>query len=353
MITNNLIYTGSVKDIYKSINEENVIFSFSDRYSIFDWGEMPDLIDDKGKALSLMGAFFFEMLGDHKNWIGWNSSQSLNINQKEILKSFCENGVNHHFIKMSDEIDYGLEVKKVDVPNVGAFAPYDYDKYKEAVRNTLVPLEVIFRFGVPVGSSLVKRRSDVKFGDVFEKPLIEFSTKLESIDRYMNYDEAQKIAGLSVNEMNNLLDTTTLIALRLKDFFIEHNIELWDGKFEFAFGDHREILLVDSIGPDELRLIYDGESLSKEYLRQFYKDSSWKKTLQKSQRENIKDVRSYVLDVLKDGPLSLDHEYKQSFSDLYKSLTNLLYGSEDKKFNTLDFLDVIKNIKSNKNKRSL
>ncbi len=37
-------------------------FHFSDRYSVFDWGEMPDLIDGKGEALCMMGAYCFERL---------------------------------------------------------------------------------------------------------------------------------------------------------------------------------------------------------------------------------------------------------------------------------------------------
>ncbi|MGB8781199.1 MAG: phosphoribosylaminoimidazolesuccinocarboxamide synthase, partial [Candidatus Bathyarchaeia archaeon] len=37
-------------------------FHFSDRYSVFDWGEMPDRIAGKGAALCLMGAYCFERL---------------------------------------------------------------------------------------------------------------------------------------------------------------------------------------------------------------------------------------------------------------------------------------------------
>ena len=58
---------GSVKDleIINHPSEENMgtgRFHFSDRYSVFDWGEMPDLIEGKGQALCLMGAYCFEKL---------------------------------------------------------------------------------------------------------------------------------------------------------------------------------------------------------------------------------------------------------------------------------------------------
>src|SRR6056297_2543216 len=58
---------GSVKDL-EVIEEpgKNKVgrgrFIFSDRYSVFDWGEMPDHIEDKGAAICLVTAYFFEKL---------------------------------------------------------------------------------------------------------------------------------------------------------------------------------------------------------------------------------------------------------------------------------------------------
>ena len=62
-----MIAMGSVKDlevIKKPTPEAMGIgrFHFSDRYSVFDWGEMPDHIGAKGAALCLMGAYCFEQL---------------------------------------------------------------------------------------------------------------------------------------------------------------------------------------------------------------------------------------------------------------------------------------------------
>lgn len=58
---------GSVKDlkILKNAGTNNTgegVFNFSDRYSVFDWGEMPDTIPDKGAAIAILGAYFFEEL---------------------------------------------------------------------------------------------------------------------------------------------------------------------------------------------------------------------------------------------------------------------------------------------------
>jgi phosphoribosylaminoimidazole-succinocarboxamide synthase len=58
---------GSVKDleVIKKPTQESMgtgRFQFSDRYSVFDWGEMPDHIENKGSALCIMGAYCFEQL---------------------------------------------------------------------------------------------------------------------------------------------------------------------------------------------------------------------------------------------------------------------------------------------------
>src|SRR6056297_3236021 len=37
-------------------------FEFTDDYSVFDWGQMPDRIPEKGAALCTMGAANFELL---------------------------------------------------------------------------------------------------------------------------------------------------------------------------------------------------------------------------------------------------------------------------------------------------
>jgi len=57
-----LLYKGSVKNVHGVEGRDPYYFSFSDRYSIFDWGEMPDVISGKGEALATMGDLFFRIL---------------------------------------------------------------------------------------------------------------------------------------------------------------------------------------------------------------------------------------------------------------------------------------------------
>lgn len=292
--------SGSVKDIFEYGND--LLFKYSDRYSIFDYGEMPDSIPKKGEALGLIAYLFFKKLDQ--------------IN------------VPHHFLN--------LRKRKKDIV-VQKFEIKSEDEYQnQKVINSLVPLEVIFRFGIPEGSSLPSRLPQHKIGDLFDSPLIEFSTKLEATDRYLTLEEAKRMANLSTLEMEKLMERTKEISLHLKKMFMEEmNITLWDGKFEFGFiegenSSERDFMIVDSIGPDELRLTYQDLHLSKEFLRQSYKNSSWKKAVglaKKDYGENWKQCL-YQYNV---APEHLDERTVNFASMIYKTLANAMAISEGMK----------------------
>ncbi len=352
-VENNLLHEGSVKNIFGVKGKSPYVFQYSNRYSIFDWGEMPDHLKGKGKSLAFMAHFFFEYLGNPLNWKNWFPDILLSKSQRDLLRELRDSGVSHHYL--SDYDAHGEKSDEISVTAVNVYRPelikkdgksvYEYSLYqKNQFIDALVPLEVIFRFGVPQGSSLLKRTKDEnylkeigldkapEYGDKFETPVVEMSTKLESTDRYLSKKDAQFISGMNDEEFEKLQSLTTLLALRLKDLFLELGIELWDGKFEFAFikgqENSRNFMLVDSIGPDELRLTYKGMSFSKENLRQFYQESEWKKNVDLSKdiarkrgETNWKDI---CLSELKSAPENLKENDLLSMEMMYKSLANTL-----------------------------
>ena len=83
---------GSVKDL-EIVNKPTPKtigigrFHFSDRYSVFDWGEMPDLIEGKGEALCMMGTYCFERLeekGVKTHYRGLVDSDGKVVNFREL-----------------------------------------------------------------------------------------------------------------------------------------------------------------------------------------------------------------------------------------------------------------------------
>lgn len=375
-----LIHKGSVKDVYEA--DGHVLFEFSDRYSIFDWGEMPEQIKNKGFALCATGMAFFDWLSKPDTWKNTEIPEKTlyRASALETLNKLQKDGVRSHIIGMVDKTgdiltaDQNKKTRSLKVSAVDVVEPnysnnkYDYQFYQKAPTQCLIPLEVIFRFGVPKGSSLIKRASNEKYlkklglleniseGDIFSFPIIEFSTKLESKDRYISYEEAQQIAGLHDNEFRLILNTAQLLALKLKEFFAEIDIELWDGKFEFAFvaskeEETRDIMLVDSIGPDELRLTYKGVQLSKEVLRQFYSKSDWKKNLDKSKKmakeRGVREWKKICTDELESHPEPLGDKMMAIISQMYMCLCNsITQKSWDKKVfdNAKEMEDVVKHL---------
>lgn len=300
-----LLYRGSVKDIYE-IDESNLLFRFSDRYSIFDWGQMPDLIPGKGEALAQMGIFLLQ-----------------------FLKS---KGIETHFLKEGKEKNEFI-VNKVVVPrgNEGI--------YRDRPKNTLIPLEVIYRFGVPKGSSLLKRYQtkeawleagfdrSYQEGEMFSDIKIDFTTKLERLDRPLSFADARALCGANENEWSGLVFSVQRIASILKERFFSRGIELWDGKLEFAYGTDRQIVLVDSIGLDEMRVSYEGQALSKELLRQFYLNSKWYADLVLAKAKFGEGFKAHCLEELKSEPESLPEGLVGAMSAVYQNV-NLLLMSE-------------------------
>lgn len=352
-----VLYRGSVKNVRGEVSADELLFEYSDRYSVFDWGEMPDSLSDKGRSLSVMGKCFFSYLEKKENWENLFSKLRLlkrfdenfltNLENSEQYKKFKENGLLHHANLSVDDVSW--DSPYLWVKNIKILKPlrvdgiYDYTPYATKPINALVPLEVIFRLSLPPGNSFSKRLDsslnettlwkdhgflgNPGFGNL-SKPVIDFSTKLENGDRYLSYHEAQLISGLNNIEFDHLKTYAKLVGLNLYVLHQEMGIELLDGKIEVATvpgSENRNFLLVDSVGIDELRLVKNGKSLSKEFLREYYKNSSWYKALEISKKEASFqgcDFKAICLAKYKESPENLDQKTKEKTESLYKSYAN-------------------------------
>ena len=110
-----------------------------------------------------MAWMFFDAFGTAEKWQGW----SVNGVDAAVLSELQQDGLAHHMVGLVDRNgqDVGLETQTtlLKVSRVNVIKPgltngvYDYAKYTKRPVDALVPLEIIFRFGVPNGSSLMKR----------------------------------------------------------------------------------------------------------------------------------------------------------------------------------------------------
>ena len=139
----------------------------------------------------------------------------------------------------------------------------------------------------------------------------------------------KSIAALNETEWAELQQMTHLIALNLFNFHHSLGLELWDGKIEVGFAPgsngSRSFMLVDSIGIDELRLLYKGVSFSKEFLRENYKGSEWHKNLEAAKRDAMVsggDFKELCIKKYHSTPEKLGSEIKLRAESVYKSYAN-------------------------------
>ena len=303
-------------------------FVFSDRYSVFDWGEMPDLIPEKGKVLAVMGGYNFELLE--------------------------ERGIETHYLGMVEEGNYSDPLKTGSLSSPSnlmaislAHKPeiretsdgYEYENL-ENWGNFLIPLEIVFRNYIPEGSSIRRRYDPDDIGLKFENwpdeevklesPMVEFSTKLERQDRYLSREKAFEISGLTESEFSELEEIGSQVNRELTDHARQAGFKHLDGKIECIY-DHGDILLADVAGTfDENRFSFDGRQISKEVLRAWYKkqDEDWYSEVVSAKETSKEGGSSDWKKAVTKDPKELDPDLKRLVADLYRAGANRWLGSD-------------------------
>ena len=323
---------GSVKDlevIKKPTRQAMGIgrFHFSDRYSVFDWGEMPDHIDGKGAALCLMGAYCFEQLekkGVKTHYRGLVDSDGKAVKFSELKQP-------------SSIMEVSLvNVYKPQTSVINGKIVHDYSNYTPNLKNCLIPLEIIYRNGLPEGSSVFKRLEQAKItltdlgldhypkpGEQLAKPIFDVSTKLEETDRYITWQEAQKIACLTDEELADVKAVLLKADETITEVASKAGLKNEDGKIELAFDEKRKLMIVDVVGTlDECRFTYDGVHVSKEVARQFYKKTSWYDDLEQAKKTaEAKGIQDWKA-LCKTQPSKLDAQLKAIISEMYMAAAN-------------------------------
>jgi len=301
-------------------------FAFTDDYSVFDWGKMPDAIPRKGASLCTMGAFNFELL----------EAEGVPTHYRGILDADGD------VVSLDDASAAPTEmaVDLVNVPDLPfADGAYDYDAfYANAGSNYVVPLEIVFRNTVPVGSSLRSRGTPADYGldadswpdepVALDDPVVEFSTKFEEQDRYLTRAEADRIAGdADVDALESLaLDVNRVVTDRAEDAGFAHQ----DGKIECAAvgGD---LVVADVVGTfDENRFAYDGQQVSKEVVRQYYKryDPDWVEAVSAAKADADEQGVADWRDLCAESPDPLPEAVVTAVAEMYQAGTNAYTGGE-------------------------
>ena len=267
---------GKVKDIYE-LDREQLLFVFTDRVSAYDI-VLPSTIPRKGEVLCKLAAYWFNYLK-----------------------------VPHHMVRV--ENPSRMVVRKLK----------------------MIPVECVVR-GYLYGSlyeRLVKGEVDLPVKPVnaakLPEPYFDPTTKSDVKDEPVTVDQILDEGWLDTEEITALKVSSLNIYKKMSERADKAGFILVDLKLEFGFDEESNIVLADSIGPDEFRLWpkenyspgKNQESYDKQLIRDWLSKVGYKKTLDEARKAGQPTPRP------PDLPEDLIDETSKRYIIAYERLTGL------------------------------
>lgn len=243
-----LLRKGKVKDIYE-LDNGDILFHFSDRVSAFDV-KMATPIPRKGEVLCRFGEFWFETLL-----------------------------IPHHMVKVVDKDK--MRVKRLEI----------------------MPVECVVR-GYFYGSFVdrYKGRKDLPsnfkpiLASKLPKPIFDPTTKSEEHDVPIGREQLISSGIISGKDYDYLEKTSISLYEKMSRIIERAGFIIADVKFEFGKDENGNIMLGDSLGPDEYRLWLKSdyqpgkmqESYDKQLLRDWLIKTGFKEEVDRLARQGKK-----------------------------------------------------------------
>jgi phosphoribosylaminoimidazole-succinocarboxamide synthase len=225
-----LMRSGKVKDIYE-LDSGNILFHFTDRISAFDV-KMATPIPKKGEVLCKFAEFWFDTLETP-----------------------------HHMLKVVAKDK--MEVKKLQmIPLECVVRGYFYGSFTERYEE---------RFGKELPSDFRP-----VLASKLPEPIFDPTTKSEEHDRPINRHTLVSLGILSDYDYDFLERTSISLYKKMSTVVDRAGFIIADVKFEFGLDEKGDIVLGDSLGPDEYRLwlkdAYQPGKIQESYDKQLLRD---------------------------------------------------------------------------------
>ena len=267
---------GKVKDIYE-LDSEELLFVFTDRISAYDI-VLPSTIPRKGEVLCKLAAYWFDYLK-----------------------------VPNHMVRLEDANRMVVRRLKM-IPVECVVRGYLYGSLYERFVKGEVTLPV-----KPVNAAKLP------------EPYFDPTTKSDVKDEPVTVDQVVDEGWLDLEEITALKDRSVSIYKKMSERADKAGFILADLKLEFGFDDESNIVLADSIGPDEFRLWPKGnyspgknqESYDKQLIRDWLSKVGFKKTLDEARKAGQPIPRP------PDLPKDLIEETSKRYVIAYERLTGL------------------------------
>lgn len=212
-----LLYMGKAKNIYKTETEDIIRIEYTDKATAGN-GEKADVFTNKGR---------------------------LNLEISTFIYAYLERqGIKTHLIS------YNIQ-----------------DNTQDCYYCTLIPLEVIIR-NKAAGS--MAKKMGLEDGHKLLRPVFELSYKNDDLsDPFINDDYAYALEIVTVDQLEMIKAITAKINLALIELFKSIDLDLIDFKIEFGTNSNGDILLIDEISPDTMRLwdVHTNQKMDKDNFR--------------------------------------------------------------------------------------
>ena len=318
-------------------------FIYRNRYSVFDWGEMPMPAGHEmdNRPVALTAAFNYEMVQD----LGFPVA---------YMGTVDKNGFPHpvHWFRQNKEVPNALRLKMVNIfKPTHAEGKWNYDAFKDPKANNYVhPVEFIWRAQAGPDSSFWKNIArgnykledfglpkDLKPGDKFPAPVLDHSSKYETHDRYFSPAVAQELAAISPARWMRLNHMRDITNWRLSYHARQLGFDRPDGKQEYAVmnvnGEPVD-LLVDVAGTwHEDRFTYTTKDrtkvkVSKQTPRDLHKllDSEWAKQCDEGKKRAETEGHPNWKDFVTARPRALEPAFFGQYNNLMRAATSAWVG---------------------------
>jgi phosphoribosylaminoimidazole-succinocarboxamide synthase len=267
---------GKVKDIYE-LDSEELLFVFTDRVSAYDI-VLPSTIPRKGEVLCKLAAYWFNYLK-----------------------------VPHHMVRVENANRMIVQKLKM-IPVECVVRGYLYGSLYERLVKGEVNLPV-----KPINATKLP------------EPYFDPTTKSDVKDEPVTVDQIVDEGWLDMKEITALKDSGLSIYKKMSERADKAGFILADLKLEFGFDDESNIVLADSIGPDEFRLWpkenyapgKNQESYDKQLIRDWLSKVGFKKILDEARKAGQPTPRP------PDLPKALIDETSKRYVIAYERLTGL------------------------------
>jgi phosphoribosylaminoimidazole-succinocarboxamide synthase len=267
---------GKVKDVY-DLGHDQLLFIFTDRVSAYDV-VLPSTVPRKGEVLCKLAGFWFEYLK-----------------------------VRNHMVRIENANRMIVRKLKM-IPVESVVRGYLYGSLYERVKKGEVSLQV-----EPVLAAKLP------------EPYFDPTTKSDVKDEPVTIEQIEEEGWLDKNQLNEVRRRTVEIYQKMSDQAESAGFILADLKLEFGFDKQENIVLADSIGPDEFRLWPKSEyapgkiqeSYDKQPIRDWLGKVGYKKTLDEARSEGRPTPRP------PDLPADLVAETSSRYIVAYERLTGM------------------------------